>query len=76
MSACFDPGPGRAWLPLGGFERVALKPGESKRVAFTLGPGELSMIDRRMQRVVEAGRFDVMVGTSATPVLTATLEVR
>ena len=61
---------------LRGFERVALKPGESKRVAFTLGPDELSMIDRRMHRVVEAGRFDVMVGTSATPVLTATLDVR
>jgi beta-glucosidase len=61
---------------LRGFERVTLKPGESKRVTFTLGPDELSLIDRRMQRVVEPGRFDVMVGTSATPVLTATLDVR
>lgn len=61
---------------LRGFERVTLVPGESKRVTFTLGPDELSLIDRRMQRVVEPGRFDVMVGTSATPVLTATLDVR
>jgi len=44
-------------------------------VSFTLGPEELSLIDRRMQRVVEPGRFDIMVGTSASPVLTATLDV-
>jgi beta-glucosidase len=60
---------------LRGFERVTLKPGESKRVTFTLGPDELSMIDRRMQRVVEPGRFDVMVGTSSTTTLSATLDV-
>ena len=60
---------------LRGFARVTLKPGESRAVTFTLGPEELSMIDRRMQRVVEPGRFDVMVGTSATPILTATLDV-
>jgi len=60
---------------LRGFARVTLKPGESKNVSFALGPEELSLIDRRMQRVVEPGRFDIMVGTSATPVLTATLDV-
>jgi beta-glucosidase len=60
---------------LRGFARVTLQPGESKSVSFTLGPDELSLIDRRMQRVVEPGRFDIMVGTSATPALTATLDV-
>jgi len=61
---------------LRGFERVTLKPGESKQVRFTLGPDELSMIDRRMQRVVEPGRFDVMAGTSSNTTLSAVLEVR
>jgi Fibronectin type III-like domain len=60
---------------LRGFARVTLKPGESKTVSFALGPEELSMIDRRMQRVVEPGRFDLMVGTSATPALMETLDV-
>jgi beta-glucosidase len=60
---------------LRGFERVTLNAGESKTVTFTLGPDELSLIDRQMQRVVEPGRFDVMVGTSATAILTATLDV-
>jgi beta-glucosidase len=60
---------------LRGFARVTLQPGESKVVSFTLGPEELSLVDRRMQRVVEPGRFDIMVGTNATPALTATLDV-
>ena len=60
---------------LRGFARVTLPPGTSQTVRFTLGPEELSLIDRRMQRVVEPGRFDIMVGTSATPALTATLDV-
>jgi beta-glucosidase len=62
---------------LRGFARVTLQPGDSRVVSFTLGPAELSLIDRRMQRVVEPGRFEIMVGTSATPTpaLTATLDV-
>ena len=60
---------------LRGFARVTLKPGEAQTVTFTLGPDELSLIDRRMQRVVEPGRFDIMVGTSVAPLLTATLDV-
>jgi len=60
---------------LRGFERVSLKPGDSKTVIFTLGPDELSLIDRQMHRIVEPGRFDIMVGTTATPILTTTLDV-
>jgi beta-glucosidase len=60
---------------LRGFARVTLAPGESKTVTFTLGPEELSLIDRRMRRVVEPGRFDVMVGTSSTALTTAALDV-
>jgi beta-glucosidase len=60
---------------LRGFERVTLAPGEQKTVTFTLGPAELSLIDRRMQRIVEPGRFEVMAGTSSRTQLTATLDV-
>ena len=60
---------------LRGFERVTLSPGESKTVTFVLGPAELSLIDRRMQRVVEPGKFEVMAGTSSKTQLTATLDV-
>ena len=60
---------------LRGFERVTLAPGEKRTVTFTLGPAELSLIDRRMQRIVEPGRFEVMVGSSSRTQLTATLDV-
>jgi beta-glucosidase len=60
---------------LRGFERVTLSPGQTRTVTFVLGPAELSLIDRHMQRVVEPGRFDVMAGTSSATQLTATLEV-
>jgi beta-glucosidase len=60
---------------LRGFERVSLGPGETKTVTFTLGPDALSLIDRRMQRIVEPGKFDMMVGTSSAAVTTVSLEV-
>ena len=60
---------------LRGFERVTLAPGEKKTVTFTLGPDALSLVNRQMQRVVEPGRFEVMVGASSTELRTATLEV-
>ncbi len=61
---------------LRGFERVTLAPGEKKTVTFTLGPDALSLVDRHMRRVVEPGRFEVMVGPSSTQLTTATLDVR
>ena len=49
---------------LKGFERVSLKAGESKDVSFTITPEKLSFLNLRMQRVVEPGDFEVMVGGS------------
>ena len=60
---------------LRGFDRVTLNPGEKKTVKFTLGPSELSLINRDMKRVVEPGTFEIMVGTSSTQLTTVTLEV-
>jgi beta-glucosidase len=50
---------------LRGFERVHLKPGESKTVAFTLTPDDLALWDRAMHFVVEPGAFRVMIGSSS-----------
>jgi beta-glucosidase-like glycosyl hydrolase len=60
---------------LAGFERVTLRPGEKKTVTFSLGPEALSLIDRRMQRGVEPGTFEVLLGTSSNTSLKATIEV-
>ena len=50
---------------LRGFERVHLKPGESKTVTFTLTPDDLALVNREMKWVVEPGVFRVMVGSSS-----------
>lgn len=49
---------------LRGFERVHLKPGESKVVKFKIKPDDLILINAAKQRVVEPGEFKVMVGSS------------
>ena len=50
---------------LRGFQRVSLKPGETKTVRFTLTPPDLSLWNREMKFVVEPGMFRVMVGSSS-----------
>jgi len=47
---------------LRGFQRVTLKPGESRRVAFALTAGDLTYVGRDGRPVLEPGVFDVMVG--------------
>jgi beta-glucosidase len=60
---------------LRGFRRVHLGPGETRKVDLTLGPAELGLVNEAMKRVVEPGRFDVMVGGSSVDLKTARLEV-
>jgi beta-glucosidase len=49
---------------LRGFERIALTPGETKCVSFTLTARSLSLIDEAGKRVLEPGRFRLSVGGS------------
>ncbi|HWA83601.1 MAG TPA: fibronectin type III-like domain-contianing protein, partial [Fimbriimonadaceae bacterium] len=48
-----------------GFERIALKPGESKRVQMVLTPHDLEIVDANMKWTVEPGEFRVMIGSSS-----------
>jgi beta-glucosidase len=47
------------------FEKVYLKPGEERKVCFTLTPRDFMLLDANMQWKVEPGDFDVMVGSSS-----------
>ncbi len=47
---------------LEGFDKIDLKPGESKVVSFTIKPEQLSFIGRDDKRITEPGKFKVMVG--------------
>jgi beta-glucosidase len=56
---------------LKGFRRVALGPGESRRVEFTIGREELSFWNAEMKQVVEPAELTVWVAPHAqggTPV--------
>jgi beta-glucosidase len=52
----------RPILQLEGFERVNLKKGETKTVRFTITPRQLSLINKKGQRVIEPGWFTISVG--------------
>lgn len=65
----------RPVMELKDFKRISLAPGESKAVEFVITPAKLSFLDLNMNRVVEPGWFDIMVGTSSAKYQTAKLEV-
>ena len=50
---------------LRGFQRVNLRPGEKRRIEFTLGTEQLGFYNREMRFVVEPGNIRVFVGTSS-----------
>jgi beta-glucosidase len=50
---------------LKGFERITLRPGERRRVTFTLGPEQLGFYNRDMRFTVEPGEFKVFAGTNS-----------
>lgn len=50
---------------LGGFARVWLQPGESRKVTFRLSMAQLGYYNENMDFVTEPGELQVMVGTSA-----------
>jgi beta-glucosidase len=57
------------------FERVALAPGETKILSFTLTSASFRMWNAAMRRVVEPGAFDIMVGPNSTDLKTVVLHI-
>lgn len=53
---------------LKGFDRIELKPGESRVVTFRLGSDELAIYNPSLKRVVEPGFFKVMIGSSSADI--------
>jgi beta-glucosidase len=65
----------RPVMELKGFRRITLAPGERRTLTFELGPEHLSYHGPDMKRVVERGRFQVMVGGSSDQVKSVSLDV-
>ncbi|SDS56069.1 exo-beta-d-1,3/1,6-glucosidase [Microterricola viridarii] len=47
------------------FRNVELAPGESRTVAFSLPVAECTIVDAAGERIIEAGRFELLVGPSS-----------
>jgi beta-glucosidase len=50
---------------LKGFQRISLKPGETKTVKIDITPNKLAFHNIDMKYVVEPGEFEIMVGSSS-----------
>jgi beta-glucosidase len=61
---------------LKGFKKISLKPGEETEVTFSITPDLLEFYNREMERVVEAGDFILMAGTSSESYLKTKLTVK
>jgi beta-glucosidase len=59
----FPDTPGAPRVALRGFQRVALKPGESRKLTFTLSPRDLSSVTPEGDRRVAQGAYRVSVGS-------------
>jgi beta-glucosidase len=60
---------------LRGFRRVSIDPGKTEKIEFTLGPEELSFLNRDMRRIVEPGTFKIMAGGNSVDLIETTLNV-
>ncbi len=60
---------------LKGFERITLRPGETRTVEFELGPEHLGFYGREMKFGVEPGVVEVMAGSSSETALSTRLDV-
>ncbi len=60
---------------LKGFQKVSLKPGESKKVSFTLSTKELAVLNKNFEPVVEPGDFHVWIAPNSTEGLQGEFEI-
>lgn len=61
---------------LKGFEKLSLKPGESKTVEFTLTPADMAFCREDMQFAQEPGDFKVWIGNSSDAALEGQFTVK
>jgi len=54
---------------LKGFEKVYLKPGESKTIQFVINKEKLSFYDQKMNWTAEPGEFKLMIGNSSDHIM-------
>lgn len=58
----------RPILELKAFTRILIEKGERKTITFRIEPEMLSLLDKDLQRLVEAGEFRIMIGASSNDI--------
>lgn len=61
---------------LKGFKKLLFNAGETKKIKFTLMPGELGFYDGQGVFRVEPGEFDIMVGSHSNNLLFKSIEIK
>ncbi len=64
----------RAVKDLKGFQKVMLKPGESKEISFVITPVDLAFYNSELKKDWEAGKFIIHIGTNSSEVKSAELQ--
>ena len=60
---------------LKGFQKIALQPGESKTVSFTISINDLKFYNSELKFVAEPGDFKVMIGPNSRDVKEAAFKL-
>jgi beta-glucosidase len=60
---------------LKGFQKISLKPGESRKVSFTIGVNDLKFFNSDLKWVSEPGDFKVFIGTNSSDVKEASFKL-
>lgn len=60
---------------LKGFKKIKLNPGETSKVEFTITPDMLSFYGLEMKKIIEPGKFQVMIGGDSEKVMSKTFEL-
>ena len=61
---------------LRGFQRVALKPGEARRVSFQVTPADLAFYNEDMRLVTEPGRVEIWISPDAAHGVSGEIDLR
>lgn len=61
----------RPMKELKNFQKISLKPGESRKVSFTITPEDLKFYNSALEYIWEPGLFNIYVGTNSRDVKSA-----
>ncbi|MDB5025464.1 MAG: bglX [Mucilaginibacter sp.] len=50
------------------FRKILLQPGQIKRIAFNIKPDELSFYNDKLERIIQPGTFEVMIGSASNDI--------